>query len=847
MKVKTIVLVLLLATFSIGSQLNSTNVGSTTNTENLNQVVQSRSSKLSKVQDEYGVFSEPSFIDGQISCVDSEKTIHGLIETFHFTSTSKIDKVSSIGKIKLLNFEIKEEEIVCTLSEFLQDENINLQFYYDNVLVDNVTLYFASDNLGNFYSSSFSLDTAKRNAGQTLDYDLIDESEDSSNDNPGISLLGIGVTGSTSGTFRWTDDQGNTHPLIGAKVKITIGGSWWDSTTYTNQTGFYSFSYSDIWYIGSGKPKITVYTDNGESVKVSNGGTYAMSKEMSGSSGNFSYSYTFSPITDGDMGKSMIIFQAAKSFADYAETMNGGKPITSCTFKYPGDPNKSSNYNGENIVTISSEAPQNSSYPYSYSSWDVIGHEYGHHVQKCYGITANPGGRHSIGSNNIDAQYDTKKDDNVTRKYTLEQSKDRGLKLAWGEGWSTYWSTIAQSTFSTDLKTIWTVGDTWYTAYNEVNYNLDSYCDPYTNNSFGDADEVAIQQFLYKLSSSTTDQFDKFYIDSNTLWNIVIENKPHTLYEFINNLYDDGYNRNDLGTLLAQYRVAVSNLTISNNYLDECPKFTWSTDMGSQNLYYNSFDLVFLNPRDQEILRKNNITTTGRTGSYTLTKSEWANIISVYGRTYYAYIVARQTLSFTSGNYYSELFEFTEPDDFNRKVQIKPNEWGFEPQYFFESNKEGHTSTTITDHGLTITTNRLRCGYIENSYVILSPKRQNAGTAYLELYFDKPVYSYMFGITLWSNSEGLSSSDCTAIVEVMDANGNWSVDWDLFRDLPNGFSVKTQQVDRYVASCRDGIYGIRFVMTSPATGDRNKGRLCLDDIVLNTDPNDLWFISSFYE
>lgn len=760
-------------------------------------------------------------------------------------TTCKIDTIVSAGKIELSSFKINEEEIECTLSNFINNESINLQFYDNNILVDNVTIYFASNNFGTFFSSSFSLDTAKRNACQTLNYTLIND-ENVSNENVEISPLGIGVTGSTSGTFKWTDDQGNVHPLIGAKVKITIGGSWWSSTTYTNQEGYYSFNYNDIWYIGSGKPTITIYADNGESISVSNGGTYAMSKEMLGSSGNFSWSYTFSPVTDGDMGKSIIIFQAAKSFADYAKSMNGGSPITFCTFNYPGDPSYGSFYNGNNVVTITSKPRNDSSLPNSYSSWDVIGHEYGHHVQKCYGINASLGGIHYVGHNNIDDQYDTK-DSNGNRIYTLEESKERGLKLAWGEGWPTYWSTIAQFTFSADLKTIPTVGDTWYTSYNGVKYNLDSYSNPYAVNPWGDADEIAIQQFLYKLSSSETDKFDNFSIDSNTLWNITIENKPHTFYEFINDLYDDGYNRYDLGTLLAKYSIAVSNITISNNYLDECPTFTWSTDKGSDYLHYNNFDLVFLNPMGQEVLRKNNIITTGETGSYTLTKSEWASIISVYGRTYYAYIVARQTLSFTSGNYYSELFEFSEPDDFNRKVQIKPNEWGFEPQYFFESNKEGHTTTTITDHGLTINTNRLRCGYIENSYVILSPKRENAGKAYLELYFDKPVYSYMFGITLWNNKEGLSSADCTAVVEVMDANGNWSIDMDLFRDLPNGFSIKTQQIDRYEIACRNGIYGLRFVMTSPATGDRNKGRLCLDDIVLNTDPNDLWFISTFYE
>ncbi len=197
--------------------------------------------------------------------------------------------------------------------------------------------------------------------------------ENVSNENVEIAPLGIGVTGSTSGTFKWTDDQGNVHPLIGAKVKITIGGSWWSSTTYTNQEGYYSFSYNDIWYIGSGKPTITVYADNGESILVSNGGTYAMSKEMSGSSGSFSWSYTFSPVTDGDMGKSMIIFQAAKSFADYAKSMNGGQPITSCTFIYPGDPNYGSSYNRNDVVTITSKPRDDSSLPNSYSSWDVIG------------------------------------------------------------------------------------------------------------------------------------------------------------------------------------------------------------------------------------------------------------------------------------------------------------------------------------------------------------------------------------------------------------------------------------------------------------------------------------------
>lgn len=786
--------------------------------------------------------NELSFSNNLIICTDSEKTIVDNFAEYHFRSNLVITSVSCEGSIELTNYSFNGNDIICTLSGFSSESEAKLFFYSDNTLVDFNMLYFAMDTFGVFYSSQLSLDVAKRNAGNNLSYRLEQDTDEYPiNNYYSVSQTrGIGVTGSVSGVFKWTDDEENEHPLIGAKVKLTIGGSWWSSVTYTNQNGEYNFSYNDIWYIGSGKPKVTLYADNGESIEVKNGGIYSKAHEFSGSSGNFTYSYTFSPMTDGDIGKAMVIFQAAKFYSDYAKELNNNSAITKCSFIYPSNPSDGCYYSN-NVVTITSKPRVNESLPNSYASWDVIGHEYGHHVQKCFSITANPGGTHYVFSNNIDDQYDTFEDDGVTRKYTISQAKDRGLKLSWGEGWPTYWSTIAQQSFPDEFKDIPTVGDTSYTSYNGVNYDLDTY----SYNSYGDADEVAIQRVLFKLNSSTIDDYDKFSISDNTLWNIVVDSRPVTFYEFINAMYERGYNRYNLGTLLAKYNIAVANLSISNNYLDRCPTYTWSTYMGSDYLRYNSFDLVFLNTRGQEVLRKNNITSTSTICQYTLTKYEWGNLISVYGKIYYAYIVARQVDTPTSGNYYSELFQFVEPDDFIDKVQIKPNEWGFEPQYFFTTNKWKQTSTPVVDHGMTIVHDRLRCGFIENSYVILSPRRENAGLAYLTMSFSEPVYSYMFGVTLWSNSEGLSPVDCTAVVETMDSNGNWSEDLDLLNDIT--LSIRTQQIDRYETAHYEGIYGLRFVVTSPAVGTRNKGRICLDDIVLNTDPNDLWFISTFYE
>ena len=287
----------------------------------------------------------------------------------------------------------------------------------------------------------------------------------------------------------------------------------------------------------------------------------------------------------------------------------------------------------------------------------------------------------------------------------------------------------------------------------------------------------------------------------------------------------------------------INNISIYDNYLDRTPTFSWTVNQEFIYQNINTFTLKFVNLNNSIIVAQTNITGY----SYTLTKNQWSSIIAASG--YYYKVFVSYTLINIPGIYEfeicSQLYTFREPDDFIDKIQIKPNEWGFEAQYFFTTNKWRQTSTPITDHGITITHDRLRCGFIENSYVILSPKRENAGLAYLTMTFSSPIYSYMFGVTLWSNSEGLSPNNCTAIVETMNDSGYWSEDLDLLNDIT--LSIRTQQIDRYEIAHSEGIYGLRFVVTSPATGTTNKGRICLDDIVLNSNPNDLWFISTFYE
>ena len=772
-------------------------------------------------------FESPS-LSQDITILNAEKSFNNDIVTYEFSSSKAIDNVKSNNEIKVNNFWQEENKnIFCTLSNYEDNSSVTLSFYSNNHLVDKYTIYFAKSSNGTFYSSAISPDVAKRAAGKKLSYNLINEKDyNTKSDVPlNISSNDIGASGEIKGYLKWQDEQGDTHPLIGAKVTATMSMSLWSEDAYTDVNGYYKISYRNIWHVFGGIPTIHVYAGDNNVGVYYNGSSYEKSYEFSSGSGG-EFSYTFSPNKDGDMGKAMMVFQGAKNFSDYAASLNGGTPISYCRFEYPYNEKNYAFYrNG--TVHIGFKGDEYEAYPEPYASWDMIGHEYGHHVQNVFGLADNPGGKHAIGSNNIDQQ--------VKAGYSLPEAKDRGHRLSWAEGWPTYWSIVAQTHFNDDLKTIPTVGDTEYKAFNGVGYDLDNFLFVY-----GDADEQAIQRFLYKLYDSKTDNYDKFALGEMVLWDIIKKNKPHTFSEFIEDLYNANYSKHDIGLLLDRYNMIAGTITVTNNqYFDALPIFTWSTAMGSSNLRFNQFDLCFLTPEGTLIETVKDIPANSYNITYPLSKTVWQKVYDASGDTFGVYFVARQTLSYVSGNYCSEVATFSKPTTFKSgKVQIKPNEWGFEGRYYFANEIENITSIdedinnvrfkTITKDGLTITTDRLRCGYIENSYVNLSPRRNNAGYAYFEMNFNKPIYSILYCVGLWNGYELL---DGPAILKTKDSSGNWNQAVDL-QEL--NLKTKSKGFLRYLEYFASGIYGVRFECSATATGDRNRGRLSIDDIVFGT-------------
>ncbi len=159
--------------------------------------------------------------------------------------------------------------------------------------------------------------------------------------------------------------------------------------------------------------------------------------------------------------------------------------------------------------------------------------------------------------------------------------------------------------------------------------------------------------------------------------------------------------------------------------------------------------------------------------------------------------------------------------------KISPVDWNFDQRYYFEN--DGIKSSTLNSDDLVINSTRLRCGYIENEFINLSPNRYNAGDAYLELNFNLPIYEYSVNLSYWSGSEYLYESNGDyAQIEYLNNDGNWVNYCNL---LDKNLSTTRNEQKEIVCDFVEGTYSIRIVAhkENPNT-NRNKGRICIGDM-----------------
>jgi hypothetical protein len=496
-----------------------------------------------------------------------------------------------------------------------------------------------------------------------------------------ITLFGTAETQSSAtliskvtGTLGWYDDSNIWHPLQFVKLVISdIINLTYSSAIYTNENGYFEYSYSTV---SSRLLNVIVYP-GGENVMVytGTGGAYAHTITdfvVSGTIANFTWNATM----NSDMGQAFQISQAAITADRYATAMNGSS-LSSVKIKYPHQESLTNSFyrRSEKTIFMFQENGKNGN-PNSYASWDVIMHEYGHHVQYELGIINSPGLSHTFTDNLI--KYIDIKNPN---KYTNSQLKDYAIRLAWGESYPSVFSGMAQAYYSSILQNIATVGDAAYSSSNGANINYETTFSKTTSTKCtSEACEGAIIGLLWDMYDSVAETHDKISLGHTGMWNLMKNCGSTTMSQFAT-YYINNYtvaNVFKFGQLLSYYGMAASNLSVDSS--GTYPSFSWTangtypstlvTTNGTSLTYPNNlFDLVFYTSSYSEILRIENITTT----NYTLNSSQWDSVLYSIGTNYYVVVVASQTDSPATGNYYSEALNVTKPTYNNSKsVSFSP-------------------------------------------------------------------------------------------------------------------------------------------------------------------------------
>lgn len=630
------------------------------------------------------------------------------------------------------------------------------------------------------------------------------------------------------GFLRWTDDNNVTHALEGATIcTYPNNGNGFFATS--DSTGFYSLNFTMDSIPNGEWIYIFIYAGN-SNVRVQDSLGWQYNKRvpiyMSGTL-SYVYNYTFTNEIDDNISKSMQILSAMQNYYNYASSLlsENDAPIPLCKVQYPYFSYENNQMiahyttsfyrQSDNTIYLSNDEGVNSS-PYSYSSWDVIGHEYGHHIQHYY-FPLSIGGGHIIyktGYYNL-LYYDESNDSNIDYPLPLSDQdraivKRKGCELAFNEGWATFFALTAQKTFSADIKTVPTVNNTMYDAYNFTQgYELN--CLFQTGlNSGGESTERVICSLLYNLwDTDNSESWDNLSISDYELFNLMKNtstnpdenNNPENLSKFLYKLMflsDLNVSINDIGKMLSAFQISPYGLSIySYANSSQGQGFRWYR--GNVNLNYpsysnnyypfnnNSFRLEFYDENDNLLLNKNitnnNPYAIADNYIYVLSTNEWNMVLQCLTPRYYVVIVGLSSNYYETGPFYSERYYFDLPSTYNinltnfnyyeKQFNILPGQiWMFNLNF----SNSGYKLIQTFGTGDTVMS-------LYDDYNNLISEYDDEGYEYNSLLYYNFSSSMTYHLYVWLYNEGNSGIEKLSIIPTTGDLGNGITSIDELDDI----------------------------------------------------------------
>lgn len=352
--------------------------------------------------------------------------------------------------------------------------------------------------------------------------------------------------------IQWQDSEGKIHPA--RRLKIAIYANKCLKDAYTDNKGHFEFTATseDI------KSKMYILvrsaTDCCNVSETRNGQPHTFIKEYCI---NNDKSYTFVIARAHNMSEidaaihAIQISQAITFGYDYVQVMSKN------TFNqkliqvvYPneyGQDNQTSYYSDTyNTLNI---------YESAYLCWDILLHEFGHLLQKKYGIAKNPGLSHFVDNDQIEDH----------------KSKDKGIRLAWGEAWPTTFGLMVTQYYG--LKDYPRVADTYYDANNGEYRSPTDYwrrnMETNRSNPLGEGCELDVYCLLYDMYDNGREPGeDEMSMSHEAFWNLVTSSKAKTLSDFVHYAYNNGYNRETLYQILSAHGVSGKILSLEDRKLN---------------------------------------------------------------------------------------------------------------------------------------------------------------------------------------------------------------------------------------------------------------------------------------
>lgn len=450
-----------------------------------------------------------------------------------------------------------------------------------------------------------------------------------------------------AGTLTWSDINGKTHPLQQAKVEIVDDDVTVDdivATTYTNTSGNFSVTFAN--QTGASENGgcdifVRAYPQSSNiTVTTILGGSYSLktpvTMDVTGNVGTI-----YQVLNPCDTAKSFQIHQAAIVGAQYVKSLSGTTPAN-CNVRYPQSDSQSNSYKLSAIWINAS----------TYYSWDVILHEYAHYIQDVYNTENNPADGHNPDSNLIDMY--------VSNGSSLSVAKDKGCRLAWGEGWATYFAVSAQIHQGIAGLGIPGAGDA---SFDDLYGNWFRNCE--TELGRGEGNEMAVTCVLWDLADSTswngskTETHDSLSLGYQAVWNYTLGSGGTTLSNFVNYVYSKLSTTNycSVGSILAKQNITAdalrTNNSVSTNYYfssDIAPTFSWTAAKGS----VKCIDNYELQIYDTSLKPIYTISIASGATSYTLSDVIWKNLKTNYSGGFYWCVKTTPSATPATGPYFPQ-------------------------------------------------------------------------------------------------------------------------------------------------------------------------------------------------